>query len=109
MISNLLVLNSDETKVIHFSSRHKKVVEIIKSLRNGRPVVTPSSCVRDLGVYVKFSGNFGVYINHICVSIYFAPHRMGKISTVLDQSQTEKLVHALITSKFDYCNSVHYG
>ena len=109
MKSNLLVLNSDKTEVIHLTSRHKKVVEEPNSLRIGQSVFTPSNSVRNLGVLFEHGGNFSGYINQICKSAYFALHRIGKIRSLLDQAATEKLVHAFVSSKLDYCNSVLYG
>ena len=50
-----------------------------------------------------------VNINQICKSAYFALHRIGKIRGLLDQSSTEKLVHAFVSSRLDYCNSILYG
>ena len=34
---------------------------------------------------------------------------LGKIRTLLDKAATEKLGHAFVTSRLDYCNSVLYG
>ncbi|KAJ8050077.1 hypothetical protein HOLleu_03134 [Holothuria leucospilota] len=109
MKSNLLILNLDKTEVVHFSSRHKKVVKELTSLKIGQSIITPSNSVRKLGVHFECSGNFNVHINHICKSAYFALHRIGKLRTLLDQAATEKLVHAFVTSRLDYCNSLLYG
>ena len=43
------------------------------------------------------------------ITSWHALHRIGKIRTLLDQAATEKLVHAFVTSRLDYCNSVLYG
>ena len=34
---------------------------------------------------------------------------IGKIRNYLDQPSAEKLVHAFVTSKIDFCNSLLYG
>ena len=34
---------------------------------------------------------------------------IGRIRKFLDQPSTERLVHAFVSSKLDYCNSVLYG
>ena len=50
--------------------------------------------------------------NHIlklCQCASFALHRIGRISNVLDRSNTERLVHAFVTSRLDYCNSLLFG
>ena len=49
------------------------------------------------------------HINNICRSAYFALYRIGKIRSLIDVPTTEKLVHAFVTSRLDYCNSLLYG
>ena len=78
MKSNLLVLNSDKTEVIHFSSRHNKVVEELNSMRVCESIITPTSSVRNLGVHFESSGNLSSHVNQICKSAYFALYRIGK-------------------------------
>ena len=36
-------------------------------------------------------------------------YTISKIRSLLDQASTEKLVHASIKSRLDYCNSFLYG
>ena len=48
-------------------------------------------------------------VNNICKSAYLAIRNTGKIRNYLDQPTAEKLVHAFVTSKLDFCNSLLYG
>ena len=41
--------------------------------------------------------------------MYLARRNTGKIRNYLDQPNVEKLVHAFVTSKLDFCNSLLYG
>jgi len=36
-------------------------------------------------------------------------HNIGKIRNYLDQPTAEKLIHAFVTSKIDFCNSLLFG
>ena len=36
-------------------------------------------------------------------------HSFGRIRKYLSQADTERIVHAFILSKLDYCNSLRYG
>ena len=49
------------------------------------------------------------HVNSICKSASFALWKIGKIRKLLDSHSTEKLVHAFITSRLDYCNSLLFG
>ena len=109
MKSNLLILNVDKTEIIHFASRFKNNVEKLDSLRIGRSDIIPSHCIRKLGVYQESTGSISSHFNHITKSCYYSLHRLSKIRPCLNQSTTVKLIHAFITSRLDYCNSILYG
>ena len=49
------------------------------------------------------------HINSVCRSASLALRNIGRVRKYLSQSTTERLVHAFITSKLDYCNSLMYG
>lgn len=49
------------------------------------------------------------HISKICSTAHQQLYSIGKIRSYLTKSSTEKLVHALITSRIDYCNSLLYG
>ena len=48
-------------------------------------------------------------VTDICKSASLAIRNIGKIRNYLDQPIAEKLVHAFVTSKIDFCNSLLYG
>ena len=45
-------------------------------------------------------------LKQICKSAAFGLWKVGRIRKLLDQTHTERLVHAFITSRLDYCNSL---
>ena len=49
------------------------------------------------------------HVNNLCRSASYAVHRIGKLRRYLDAPNTEKLVHAFISSQLDNCNSILYG
>ena len=49
------------------------------------------------------------HVNQLCKSASFSLRRVGQVRRNLDHVTTEKLTHALITSKLDQCNSLLYG
>ena len=49
------------------------------------------------------------HINNICKTAYFHIFNIGKIRRYLTQEAAEQIVHAFITSKLDYCNSLLCG
>ena len=109
MKCNMLALNDDKTEVVQFSSRLKSDATELASLRVGDLNITPSVSVRNLGVNLSRDGFMSNHISQICRNGYFALSRIGKIRSLLDKATTEKLIHAFVTSRLDYCNSLLYG
>ena len=75
----------------------------------GLTLVKPTTTVKDLGVYFDAFATMSDQVSKICQAASFALYRIGRIRRLLDRRTTEKLIHAFITSRLDYCNSVLYG
>ena len=108
MHANLLVLNDSKTELIHFQSIFKDQQKI-DSVRIGDSEIIPSHCVRNLGVYFDDKGLMKDNVKQICKAASFRLWRIDRIRHLLDQNLTERLVHAFITSRIDYCNSLLHG
>ncbi|XP_068741667.1 uncharacterized protein [Montipora capricornis] len=107
MKDNKLLCNTSKTEVLHFTSLFLDV-DSITHVTIGNSVKELTSEARDLGVildHLKMSS----HINNICKSASYSLRRIGQIRRYLNTASTEKLVHAFITSKLDYCNSLIYG
>ena len=48
-------------------------------------------------------------VNSICKSTMYHIRQVGRVRKYLDKPTTEKLIHAVITSRLDYANSLLYG
>ena len=49
------------------------------------------------------------HINKTCSAAFYHLYNIRRIRKYLSRQITESLVHAFITSKLDYCNSLLYG
>ena len=49
------------------------------------------------------------HVNKICKTSYYHLRNISKIRKYLTEETTEILVHAFVSSKLDYCNSLLYG
>ena len=67
------------------------------------------SSVRDLGAILDNHLTMSSHVSQVCKSASFSLRRLGQVRRYLDDATTEKLTHALITSKLDNCNSLLYG
>ena len=49
------------------------------------------------------------HVNAVCKSAYFHLHKISKIRKFLTPETTKTIIHAFVTSKIDYCNSLLFG
>ena len=79
------------------------------SVNVGESEITQSSKVRDLGVTFDQFLNFDDHITAICRSTYFHIRNIGKIRNLLSYNACSTIIHALISCRLDYCNSLLYN
>ena len=75
----------------------------------GDSVIAQSSKVRDLGVIFDQFLNFDDYISGVCRSTHFHLRNIGRIRHLLSYDACAQLIHALISIRLDYCNSLLYN
>ena len=71
--------------------------------------ITPSENVRVLGVTLDTDLSFTKHISNISRSAFYHLRNISKIRCLLSQPDSEKLVHAFISSRLDYCNAILPG
>ena len=105
----MLKLNDEKTEVILFTSKHG-----LNSLSNitvtvGEQQQLQSSSVRDLGVIYDQHLRMSQHVHLVCRTGYYHMRNIGRIRRCLTLDATKTLVHALVTSRLDYCKSLLYG
>ena len=105
MITNKLKINDLKTEFNVFRSPQLKCDLSGLSVNVGESIITQSSKVRDLGVIFDQFLNFDDHITAICRSTHFHIRNTGKIRN--DACST--IIHALISCRLDYCNSILYN
>ncbi|XP_072251172.1 uncharacterized protein [Leuresthes tenuis] len=109
MTQNCLLLNSDKTEVVLFGPERfrEKLSSYIVTL-DGISLAS-SSTVRNLGVIFDQNLSFDAHIKLVSRTAFFHLRNIAKIRNILSQGDAEKLVHAFVTSRLDYCNSLLLG
>ena len=72
-------------------------------------VIQQSSKVRDLGVIFDQFLSFDDHISMVCRSTHFHMRNIGRVRHLLSYDATAQLIHALISMRLDYCNSLLYN
>ena len=106
MTLNYLLLNSEKTEVIVTGPKKHRdsLSDQLASLDNVS--VASSSTVKNLGVVFDQDLSFAAHINQACRTAYFHLRNIAKIRNILSKNDAEKLVHAFVTSRLDYCNAL---
>ncbi len=68
-----------------------------------------SSAVKNLGVILDSNLSFENHISHVTKTAFFHLRNIAKLRNMLTVSDAEKLVHAFMTSRLDYCNALLGG
>ena len=106
MQDNFLQLNTDKTETILLSTR--------QGLRQCNLVLpfsdtSASEHVRNLGAILDCTFTMELHVNVTCKTALYHLRNISHVRRYLDKATTEKVVHAFVSSRLDYCNSLLYG
>uniref|UniRef100_A0A8D0D0W2 Reverse transcriptase domain-containing protein n=1 Tax=Sander lucioperca TaxID=283035 RepID=A0A8D0D0W2_SANLU len=109
MTHNFLMLNSNKTEVIVLGPKHHRT-SLSKYIATLDGIALASSTtVRNLGVIFDQDLSFHAHLKQTSRTAFFHLRNIAKIRNILSQNDAEKLVHAFVTSRLDYCNSLLSG
>ncbi len=87
----------------------KKDSVLIEELHRGSQLdgcTVTSSTVKHLGVILDSNLSFENHISNVTKTAFFHLRNIAKLRNMLSVSDAEKLVHAFMTSRLDYCNAL---
>ncbi len=107
MLSNKLKQNSDKTEYLQFYlGPTVKNTNINTSIHIGLDCVSPSQQAKNLSVIFDPSLSLSSHITSTCKAAFFNLYRLSRIKKYLSPQALKTAVHAWISSKIDYCNSL---
>ena len=108
MTNNFLLLNSDKTEILLIGPKNITQNLVDYNLQLDGCTVT-SSTVKNLGVILDSNLSFENHISHVTKTAFFHLRNIAKLRNMLPVPDAEKLVHAFMTSRLDYCNALLGG
>ena len=109
MIRNRLMMNNDKTEFLLIGTKQQLVKVNINHVKVGSASIVPTSHAKNLGVWFDSNLSMSVHITNVCSALFFHLYNIRKILKYLSRECKETLIHALVTSRLDYCNSLFYG
>lgn len=106
MSQNFLQLNAEKTEVMVFGPKNTRL-EVCSQLDS--MTLKATNQARNLGVVMDSDLNLNSHIKTITKSAYFHLKNIAQIKGFLSKQDMEKLVHAFILSRLDYCNGIFTG
>ena len=111
MTNNCLKINPEKTKVLIIEpliNNSGFVPNVISIDHNGEDTET-SSVVRSLGVLFDDNLNFEDHVNLVVKQCNSQLRNLYVIASKLTFNLKKQLIHCLVLSKLDYCNSLYFG
>ena len=109
MTRNYLLLNSDKTEVIVFGPKPLRDKLANENVSLDGITLASKATVKNLGVTFDQDMSFQPHIKLITRTAFFHLRNIKKVRHILSQNDAEKLVHAFVTSRLDYCNALLSG
>ena len=109
MREDQLMLNDDKTEFLIIGTRQQLSKVSIQSIKIGQTEVSPVASARNLGTWFDTHLDMGTHITKTCSSAFYYLYNIRHIRKYLSRESAEKLVHAFISSRLDYCNSPLHG
>src|SRR4029434_7842878 len=101
--------SSSKTKALLVGTPHQVQSSSLTHLTFDSQVIPLSCTVTNLGVRFDPHLTFNDHIKHLCKTSFYNIKNISKLRPTLTLSDAEKLVHAFISSRLDYCNSLFTG
>ena len=108
MRSNYLKLNDDKTELLILGTSPRTVTNLSIIIGDDR-IEVGEKPPRNLGVFFDCSLTMDFHIRKIAKSNNGTLYKIGKVRKYMDKKICETLINGLVTSRFDYCNSLLYG
>ena len=99
-------LNDTKTEFLAIGTRQQLSKLRSSSIEVGNQKIDRSTSARNLGVVLDESLGMNSHINQICKASFYHFHIIRRISKYLSKECRQSLVHAYVTSRLDYCNTV---
>ena len=109
MNSHFLKINPDKTEIILFIPQNLKNEKTINGCFFDQSCIRFSNVVRNLGFKLDRFLTMNPHVDAIVSHCYKLISDVGQNRHLLSEKDTELLMHAMVSSRIDYCNSLLLG
>ena len=102
--AQFMKINPDKTELLLLYPPSLNREVLIKGILFEDQCIRFSEFVKNVGVWIDKNLNLGQHVNNIVSHCYKILKDIARIKKNLERNHVENLVHAVITSRLDYCN-----
>jgi hypothetical protein len=103
-------MNDDKTEFLIIGTRQQLEKVNLNCISIGTVDISPSnSPIKSSALWLDRNLSMDTHITRTCSTAFYYLYNIRRIRPYLSRRTTEILVHAFITSRLDYCNSLFYG
>ena len=103
---HFMKINPDKTEILLLRPPTLNNEVIINGILYQDQCIRFSDNVKNVGVYIDKNLNMDKHVNSVVSHCYKILKDIGRIKRFLSRQRLEQLVHAIISHRLDYCNSV---
>ena len=109
MDEHFLKINPDKTEIIAFLPENMRSKPTINGAFLEGECIRFSNVVKNLGFNLDRFLDMDYHVNLTVSLCYKLLSDVARVRHLLSDSDTESLVHSIVSSRLDYCNSVLFG
>ena len=104
--SHFMKINPEKTEILLLCPSSINDEVIIRGVIYEGQCIRFSKEVKNVGVWLDMNLRMDKHINYVTSHCYKILKDIGRISKCLEQSHLENIVHAVVSHRLDYCNSL---
>ena len=105
---DMLKMDGDKTELLVLNGRNRPLAPLT-TISVCDEEINRSTKARNVGVIYDTSLSMGNHIMVICKAAFFHLRNISRIRKYLSSQMAEMFVHAFVSSRLGYCNSLLYG
>ena len=109
MLQNKLKFNDSKTELLLLGKKPHLLKTTVSCIKVGESVISVSTSVRNLGFYMDPCLHMDHHVAHVCKTSWLYLKNILTIKKYLTRDDTQTLIHAFVSSRLDFCNSLLYG
>ena len=109
MHENRPLINETKTEFLLVRTKQQLAKITVEHVKLCNADIVPHSPVKNLGVWLDSNLSMVEHITKASSAAFFHLYNIRSVREYLSKENTETLIHAFVSSRIDYCNSLLYG